>query len=184
MAGILYLMAFVFEYICRKRVRRQMSIWERLKSRVCWARLWGSVLRLLDMNMNLRHRKHSWGWATKLKCCEKRDISLTEGMTIHIGLHLLSLNCCLCRQPHLGSAFWVIFLQSSLSACAETCGCWMQSETIPLAFLSPTLSSNRWLCRCSLTGETIRESNSVQNNCLFALHRIVFLAIPLKWVKL
>ncbi len=78
----------------------------------------------------------------------------------------LSLNCCLCRQPHLGSVFWVIFLQSSLSACAETCGCWMQSETIPSAFLLPTLSSNRWLYRCSSTGETIRESNSVQNNCL------------------
>ncbi len=101
----------------------------------------------------------------------------------------LSLNCCLCRQPRLGSAFWVIFLRSSLSACAETCGCWMQSETIPSAFLLPTLSTNRWLYRCSSTGETIRESNSVQNNCLFALQIIVLWSLPfemsevVKWVR-
>ncbi len=78
--------------ICRKRVRRQMIIWERLKSRVCWARLWGSVWRPPDMNMNLRHRKHSWGWATKPKCCGKRDILFTEGKTIRMGLYLLSFS--------------------------------------------------------------------------------------------
>ncbi len=182
-------MHFVFENICRKRVRRQMTIWERLKSRVCWARLWGSVWRPPDMNMKLRHKKHFWGWATKPKCCRKRDLSFTEGMTIHIPSLSLSLNCCLCRQPHLGSAFWVIFLRSSLSACAETCECWMQSETIPSAFLLPTLSSNRWLYRCSSTGETIRESISVQNNCLFALLRILMWSLPfeisevVKWVR-
>ncbi len=66
-------MHFVFENICRKRVRRQMTIWERLKSRVCWARLWGSVWRPPDMNMKLRHKKHFWGWATKPECCRKRE---------------------------------------------------------------------------------------------------------------
>lgn len=112
------------------------------------------------------------GWLLR----EERPFIYRRNDTKHGFMMYLPLSCSPCRQLHLGSASWVIFLQNSLSACVETCGCWMQYETIPWAFLLPTLSSNRWPYRCSSTGEMI----SGRTGACF--HLFLWL-LPSKWLK-